>query len=166
MLIDILAAAAAPPRLRSGGGDPRLSRHSAGRRAGQFRLLFRGRLLAAPVGRPGQRRRGLGDAAFRLVGGLAGWAERVTKRRWLQPALYAVPFDLVSALIVLPWALYAEYYREKQYGLMNLSLGGWLGERAILLGISLVVTAILLADRLRRHPQGAADLVAVGRRRP
>jgi STE24 endopeptidase len=74
-----------------------------------------------------------------------GWAERRTKRRWLQPALYAVPFVLVSALIGLPWALYAEYVREKRYGLMNLSLGGWLGERAIMLGISVLVTAILLA---------------------
>jgi STE24 endopeptidase len=72
------------------------------------------------------------------------WAERVTKRRWLQPALYAIPFTLVSVLIVLPWTLYAEYYREKQYGLMNLSLGGWLGERAIQIGISLVTTALLL----------------------
>jgi STE24 endopeptidase len=73
------------------------------------------------------------------------WADRVTKRRWLQPVLYALPFVLVSAVIGLPWALYAEYYREKQYGLMNLSLPGWLGERAIMLGISVVMTAILLA---------------------
>jgi STE24 endopeptidase len=72
------------------------------------------------------------------------WAERMTKRRWLQPALYAVPFTIVSVLIVLPWTLYSEYYREKQYGLMNLSLGGWLGERAIQIGISLLMTMILL----------------------
>ena len=35
MLIDILAAAAAPRRLRSRGRDARLSRHAAGRRPGQ-----------------------------------------------------------------------------------------------------------------------------------
>jgi STE24 endopeptidase len=94
------------------------------------------------------------------------WAERVTKRRRLQPALYAVPFVLVSAIIGLPWALYAEYYRERQYGLMNLSLGGWLGERAIMLGISVLVTAILLAivfAVIRKAPRtwwlwGAASL--------
>ena len=73
-----------------------------------------------------------------------GWAERVTAKRWLQPALYAIPFTLASVLIVLPWTLYSEYYREKQYGLMNLGLGGWLGERAIQVGISLLMTAILL----------------------
>lgn len=95
-----------------------------------------------------------------------GQAERLTKRRWLQPALYAVPFVLVSALIGLPWALYAEYYREKQYGLMNLGLGGWLGERSIMLGISVLMTAILLAivfAVIRRAPRtwwlwGAASL--------
>src|SRR3712207_515525 len=94
------------------------------------------------------------------------WAERATKRRWLQPALYAVPFVLVSAAISLPWALYAEYYREKQYGLMNLSLGGWLGERSIMLGISVLITAVLLAivfAVIRRAPRtwwlwGAASL--------
>ncbi|MEO7177634.1 MAG: M48 family metallopeptidase [Allosphingosinicella sp.] len=72
------------------------------------------------------------------------WAERVTKRRWLQPALYALPFTLAGVLIVLPWTLYTDFFRERQYGLMNLGLGGWLGERAIGLGISLVTTAILL----------------------
>ncbi|HEY1145479.1 MAG TPA: M48 family peptidase, partial [Allosphingosinicella sp.] len=30
------------------------------------------------------------------------WAERVTRRRWLQPALYALPYTIVSSLIVLP----------------------------------------------------------------
>ncbi|HEX8622921.1 MAG TPA: M48 family metallopeptidase [Allosphingosinicella sp.] len=85
-----------------------------------------------------------------------GWAERMTKRRWLQPALYAVPFALVGALVSLPWALYAEYFRERQYGLMNLGLGGWLGERSIMLGISVAVTAILLAivfAVIRRAPR-------------
>jgi STE24 endopeptidase len=81
---------------------------------------------------------------FGWSAGWRSWAERATTRRWLQPALYALPFTLVSSLLVLPWTLYTNYYREKQYGLMNLSLGGWLGERGIELGISLVMTAILL----------------------
>ena len=75
----------------------------------------------------------------------ARWAERVTKRRWLQAALYAVPWSVVSFLIVLPWAIYAGWYRERQYDLMNLSLGAWLGEQAIALGVSIVSFMILLA---------------------
>jgi STE24 endopeptidase len=85
-----------------------------------------------------------------------GWAERVTSRRWLQPALYALPFTIVGALIVLPWTLYADFFRERQYGLMNLGLGGWLGERAIGLGISVVTTAIMLVivfAVIRRAPR-------------
>ena len=74
----------------------------------------------------------------------SGWAGRVTRRRRLQPALYALPFVLISSLIVLPWTVYTGWWREKQYGLMNLSLGGWAGEQAIGLAIGLVTTAILL----------------------
>ena len=73
------------------------------------------------------------------------WAERVGKRRWLRPALYSVPFGIVSTLIVLPWTIYTGWYREGQYGLMNLSLGGWLGEQAIGLAISILFGAVLFA---------------------
>lgn len=71
-------------------------------------------------------------------------AERITSRRWLQPAIYAVPFAIVSALIVLPWTIYKGFIREKQYDLMNQSFGGWLTDQAIALVISVIVTAILL----------------------
>jgi STE24 endopeptidase len=71
-------------------------------------------------------------------------AERITKRRWLQPALYAVPFVVVSTLIALPWTIYTGYLREKQYDLMNLSFVGWLGEQAIALAVGIVMGAILL----------------------
>ncbi|HEX6376424.1 MAG TPA: M48 family metallopeptidase [Allosphingosinicella sp.] len=98
----------------------------------------------------------------------ARWAGRVTRRRWLQPALYALPFTIVGVLIVLPWTLYTDYFRERQYGLMNLSLGGWLGERAIALGVSLAMTAILLVALfavIRKAPRswwlwGAGTLTA------
>ncbi len=78
----------------------------------------------------------------------AAWrnrAERMSRRRWLQAAIYAVPWTIVSALIVLPWSIYVGWYREKQYDLMNQSLGAWLGEQGIALGVSVITTAILLA---------------------
>lgn len=74
----------------------------------------------------------------------SAWAGRVTKRRWLRPALYALPWTIVSFLLVLPWSVYAGWYRENQYDLMNLSLGGWLGEQAIALVVTILFTAILL----------------------
>ncbi|HEY0112222.1 MAG TPA: M48 family metallopeptidase [Allosphingosinicella sp.] len=73
------------------------------------------------------------------------WAERVTRRRWLQPALYAVPMIAATTLILLPWTLYTDYFREKTYGLMNLGFGGWLREEAIALAVSIPITALMLA---------------------
>jgi STE24 endopeptidase len=72
------------------------------------------------------------------------WAERVTKRRWLQPAVYAPFYVALASLIVLPWTIYTGFVREKQYGLMNQGFGGWLGEQAIGLAVSIVTTAIIL----------------------
>lgn len=73
------------------------------------------------------------------------WAGRVTKRRWLQPFLYAFPFLLVSSLIVFPWTIYTGFVRERQYGLMNLGFGAWLGEQAIMLAVSTLMGALALA---------------------
>lgn len=97
------------------------------------------------------------------------WARRVTGKAWLQPMVYAVPFTLAGTLLALPWTVYAAYWREKQYGLMNLSLGGWLGERAIALVIGIIVTAVLLAVLfavIRRSPKlwwawGAASVTLI-----
>ena len=97
------------------------------------------------------------------------WAARLTKRRWLQPALYALPYVVFGSLIVLPWTIYEGYFREKQYGLMNMSFGGWLGQQAILVAVTLVMTALALLivfAVIRRAPRswwlwGAAALTAL-----
>ena len=72
----------------------------------------------------------------------SAWAGRVTKRRWLQPALYSIPFALVGMLIALPWSYYVSFVREHQYGMSNQSLGEWVKELAIGTGVGLVVGAI------------------------
>lgn len=82
---------------------------------------------------------------FKWSAAWSAWASRMTKRRWLQPALYALLFTLVGALLVLPWAIYEDWLREHQYGLSNLSLLEWLKEWGIMLGIGLVTGAIFFA---------------------
>jgi STE24 endopeptidase len=72
------------------------------------------------------------------------WAGRVTRRDWLRPALYALPYILATTLILAPWSIYTGFFRERSYGLMNLSLGGWLGEQGIALAISLVIAPLVL----------------------
>ena len=85
------------------------------------------------------------------------WAERRTRRRWLQPALYALPYTLVTTLLALPWALYEGYARERQYGLMNQTLGAWLGDQGKALAVGLVMSALLFIAVfavIRRFPRG------------
>ncbi len=76
----------------------------------------------------------------------AAWSARackMTRRRWLQPAIYSVPYLLVGALLALPWTIYTGFVREQQYGLSNLSFGGWAAEQAIGLAVGLALTAII-----------------------
>ena len=73
------------------------------------------------------------------------WAGRVTKGRWLQPALYALPFTLAGALLTFPWTLYVAFFREHQYGMSNQSFLEWFTEWTILLGVGTVIGAIFFA---------------------
>ena len=86
----------------------------------------------------------------------SAWSKRVTKGPVRQSALYALPFTLIAALLSLPWSIYTGFIREKQYGLMNQSFGGWLGEAGISLVISLVMTMIffmIIFAVIRRAPR-------------
>lgn len=75
----------------------------------------------------------------------SAWASRVTKREWLRPALYSLPYGIAASLIGLPWAIYTGYVREHQYGLSNQSFGEWATEAAIMSGVGLVIGAIFFA---------------------
>ncbi len=72
------------------------------------------------------------------------WAERVTKRKWLQPALYTLPYVLAGYLISLPWSIYTGFFREQQYGLLDQSFGAWFTEDLIGIAISLVIFPLLI----------------------
>ena len=71
------------------------------------------------------------------------WAGKVTRRKWLHPALYALPFALAETLLALPWSIYTDFVREHQYGLANQDLAAWGFEQLKLFGVGLVITAIL-----------------------
>jgi STE24 endopeptidase len=92
----------------------------------------------------------------RLSAVIRDWTERITRFRWLQTALYALAYILISSLVLLPWNAYEGYVREHQYGMSNQDLGGWLGDQlkglviGLLLG-SLAVVAIYAV--LRRAPR-------------
>jgi STE24 endopeptidase len=79
---------------------------------------------------------------FRWSARWSGWASRVTKRRWLQPALYSIPFGVAGAILTLPWMLYTSFFREHQYGLSNQTFLEWFQEWGIALGLGFVIGAI------------------------
>src|SRR5262252_148403 len=91
---------------------------------------------------------GLGVAALllfsRISARLRDRAERITRRPWLQTAIYAAGIIVLNTLLVLPLSLYSEWFREHQYGLSNLTLAAWFGEFGKSLVISVVLGTLLL----------------------
>ncbi len=83
-------------------------------------------------------------------------AERITKGKNRQTALYALQIILLTTLLIFPLTVYQEFFREHQYGLSNLSFPAWLGETATDLAVSLVMGAIFISAIywvIRRAPR-------------
>jgi STE24 endopeptidase len=59
---------------------------------------------------------------------LRDFAERRVRRPYFQGFVYAAVMLLVLALLMLPWTLYTEYFREHQYGMSNQDLGAFFGD--------------------------------------
>ncbi|HLP26950.1 MAG TPA: M48 family metallopeptidase [Acidobacteriota bacterium] len=82
-------------------------------------------------------------------------AERVTRSRVVHGLVFLTLLVLVSWVVDLPWDYYTGFVREHHYGLSNLSLGGWLGERATGLipdVIASLFVGSLLYLAIRRSP--------------
>lgn len=79
------------------------------------------------------------SAKFRDIG------ERFFKRpfgvTWLTALLYLV----VGWLVSLPWSIYAGFFREKQYDLLDQTFGAWFAEYLIGTGISMLVMPLIIA---------------------
>jgi STE24 endopeptidase len=71
-------------------------------------------------------------------------AERITKMRWLQTAIYAAQYIVLSTLFGLPWAIYEGWFRERQYGMSNQMLAGFLGDELTGLIIGLIFGVIAI----------------------
>jgi STE24 endopeptidase len=64
-------------------------------------------------------------------------AERIMRRPFFSVMIYAALFLGVTFVLGLPYHIYADFVREHQYGLSNLTFPHWLGEAMI--GLALVV---------------------------
>lgn len=81
---------------------------------------------------------------IRLLPKVRDGMQRSGWRPWLGMLACALVFITVDTALSLPWSFYADYLRERQYGLMNQSPGEWLGDQAIGLAISALFGSVLL----------------------
>src|SRR6266849_9674705 len=72
------------------------------------------------------------------------FAERITRFRPLQSALYWFQFLIVTSLLTFPLTVYEGYFREHKYGLSNQTFGPWMRDQAVMLAVSLVLGASLM----------------------
>lgn len=83
-------------------------------------------------------------------------AQRLTRYRPLQTMAYGAMFIAVTTAIAFPLSLYADFYREHQYGLSTQTLGQWLGDQAKAFAIGLALGSVAIAGLyavLRRTPR-------------
>lgn len=71
-------------------------------------------------------------------------AERITRVRPLQTAVYWIQFILVTSVLIFPMTVYEGYFRERKYDLLNQTFGPWMRDQLIALGVSVVLGAILV----------------------
>jgi len=81
---------------------------------------------------------------FRWSTRMRNLAQRITRFRPLQTALYWVQFIVVVSVLTFPLGLYEGYFREHKYGLLNQTFAPWMRDQAVALAVSLVLGAILM----------------------
>lgn len=71
-------------------------------------------------------------------------AKIAEKRRNLRAFVVSLVFFIVSAILTLPWDIYASWWREKSYGRTSQPIGDWLGQSALAAVITSVIAAIFM----------------------
>ena len=101
--------------------------------------------------------------------GLSARVRGVTASPALQSLLFALPYALLSALLIVPLTIYSAFVRERQYGLLNQGFGAWAGEALLALAIDTLVFGLLFTGVhavIRRYPRdwwvGAAGVCIAG----
>lgn len=99
--------------------------------------------------------------AFLIVrsGVLVGLRRRLERRK-SRPVLVSlvvgVVYLLIDGVLSLPWSVYADWWRQKSYGLTSQAFAGWLGEQAISTAIGAVLFGLFLTALyalIRRAPR-------------
>lgn len=81
------------------------------------------------------------------AGWSAAWRDFVARRirwRWIQVAVYAAIFTLVTTVLSFPLTVYQYYFREHQYHMATQDFGAWFAEQRTGLFVQIIISAILL----------------------
>ncbi len=92
----------------------------------------------------------------RLTTRIRDWAERTTRLRPLQTALYSLAYLAISSLVMLPWSAYTGYFREHQYGMSNQTMSAWLIDQGKGLALALIFGTLAITavyGVLRKAPR-------------
>ena len=81
---------------------------------------------------------------FRWSARMRNLAERITRFRPLQTALYWIQFVMVASLLNFPLTVYEGYFREHKYGLLNQTFGPWMRDQLVGLAVGVILGAILI----------------------
>lgn len=84
------------------------------------------------------------------------WAERWSRRRWLQSFLYSVELIVFAAALSFPLTFYESFWRERRYALLNQNFADWFGDQLIGLALGLIaggVLAVVFLALVRRFPR-------------
>jgi Zn-dependent protease with chaperone function len=81
---------------------------------------------------------------FRWSAKMRNLAERITRFRALQTAIYWVQFFVVVEILTYPLGLYEGYFREHKYGLLNQTFGPWMRDQLVMAIVGIVLGAILV----------------------
>jgi STE24 endopeptidase len=81
---------------------------------------------------------------FRWSAHMRSLAERITRLRLLQTAIYWIQFILLTSVLTFPMTAYEGYFREHKYDLLNQSFGPWMRDQLIGLAVTVILGAILV----------------------
>ncbi|MDQ0463905.1 STE24 endopeptidase [Caulobacter ginsengisoli] len=76
---------------------------------------------------------------------ISGSLQKSKPRPWLTTLMCVIVFTIVDWVLELPWSIYADWWRETQYGLSSQDFVGWFDESAKGLGIGIIASAIFLS---------------------
>jgi STE24 endopeptidase len=103
---------------------------------------------------------GLGVAWLLLGTGLSARmrdvGERLFRRHWLQTAVYAVEYIILTAILTLPLTIYQGFFREHGYGLSNQTFVQWMRDQVVGLLVGVVfgtIALVIIYAVIRRSPR-------------